>query len=108
MIDIETAAGEIGISAEAYRRLCFLFISAMDDDLQGMLQALETGNKEELSKRAHHIKGASMNLEFMELSRMAEEIQVSALEADSDVLWSDYTDLCTGYCRVKRALEAVL
>ncbi|MDY7028151.1 MAG: Hpt domain-containing protein [Spirochaetota bacterium] len=97
MIDIEAAADEIGISVDAYRRLCSLFLETMQKDTARLREALETEQREEILSRAHHIKGAAANLEFTVLSVKAEEMQHAAhgeemkqLRAMADGLFEEY------------------
>ncbi len=108
MIDPETAAEEIGISAIAYKKLCALFIGTVDDDTKTLRQAVESGNREEIRSRAHHIKGAAVNLEFTVLARQAGNIQNMALEADFNTIQMELEQLCNEYADIRMGIEVIL
>jgi len=108
MIDIQAAADEIGISAEAYRRLCQLFLETMETDTARLREALETEQREEIRSRAHHIKGAAANLEFTVLSLKAEEIQHAAYDKELEQLRSMADSLFGEYNLIKAEFEETL
>ncbi len=108
MIDAESAAEEIGISITAYKRLCVLFLSTVDDDIKKLPEAAESGNREELRSRAHHIKGAAVNLEFTALARQAEYIQNIALKMEIDVIRTELRLLYDEYAKLRTEIEVVL
>lgn len=105
MIDMETAADEIGISLEAYRRLCSLFLETMEKDTAQLREALETEQREEIRSRAHHIKGAAANLEFTVLSLKAEEMQHAAHEKEMKQLRAMADGLFEEYNIIKAEFE---
>ena len=61
---MEKAAEEIGISLEAFKGLCRTFVEETDSDLLIITSSLAKNDRSEIKKRAHHIKGAALSLEF--------------------------------------------
>ncbi|MGC9312349.1 MAG: Hpt domain-containing protein [Sediminispirochaetaceae bacterium] len=108
MIDIEAAADEIGISVDAYRRLCSLFLETMEKDTMQLREALETEQREEIRSRAHHIKGAAANLEFTVLSLKAEEMQHAADDGEMEQLRSMADSLFEEYNIIKAEFEETI
>jgi HPt (histidine-containing phosphotransfer) domain-containing protein len=80
-MDFQAAADEIGISVEAYKRLCSLFLDTTREDLRALASAFDNENREEIGSLAHHIKGAASNMEFEEMMQTAKELQLKAAEA---------------------------
>ena len=80
-MDFQAAADEIGISVEAYTRLCSLFLETTKGDLRALASAFDNGNREEIGSLAHHIKGAAANMEFNEMMEEARTLQTKAAEA---------------------------
>jgi len=105
MIDFDYSADEIGISVEAYKKLCALFLTAMEEDTSGLRDALESEDTGEIRRRAHHIKGAAANLEFTVLSLKAEELQNAALKENIELLRSVAENLYTEYRKIKTELK---
>jgi len=108
MIDMKAAADEIGISVEVYRRLCSLFLETMETDTARLREALETERREEISSRAHHIKGAAANLEFTVLSLIAEEMQHAACDKEIEHLRSMADSLFEEYNTIKAEFEETI
>jgi len=108
MIDFKAAADEIGISPEAYKRLCALFLETMKEDTEKLVQAVSSGSRDEIHGSAHHIKGAAANLDFELLSARAEEIQHGAREQDMSVLKQKVDQLLAEYRSVKSEIEEIL
>lgn len=108
MIDMESAADEIGISLDAYRRLCSLFLETMEKDTARLREALVTEQREEIRSRAHHIKGAAANLEFTVLSLKAEEMQHAAHGEEMEQLRSIADGLFEEYSKIREEFEETI
>ncbi len=80
-MDFRAAADEIGISVEAYTRLCSLFLETTKGDLRALSSAFDNENRDEIESLAHHIKGAASNMEFDDMREEARELQIQAAEA---------------------------
>ncbi|MFP4618251.1 MAG: Hpt domain-containing protein [Spirochaetaceae bacterium] len=80
-MNMQQAAEEIGISVEAYRSLCSLFLKTTKNDLQTLYRAVEEEKRETISEQAHHIKGAASNMEFDKLMEEAEKLNKAAADA---------------------------
>lgn len=80
-MNMQQAAEEIGISVEAYRSLCSLFLKTTKNNLQSLARAVEEEQRETISEQAHHIKGAASNMEFDKLMEEAEKLNKAAADA---------------------------
>jgi HPt (histidine-containing phosphotransfer) domain-containing protein len=108
MINLEFAAEEIGISTAAYKKLCALFLLTVDDDMKTLHVAENSVNREELKHKAHHIKGAAVNMEFTHLARQAEKIENSALNADYETIQTELHLLYDEYEKISMEIEVIL
>jgi HPt (histidine-containing phosphotransfer) domain-containing protein len=78
----ERAAEEIGISPEAYKRLCRLFVDSTRKDLEALRSAVAAGDCATAATTAHHIKGSARNMDFEDLAAIAEEVTRRARSCD--------------------------
>ncbi len=108
MIDSAAAADQIGISEEAYKKLCSLFLRTMEEDTAGLREALAAEQREDIRSRAHHIKGAAANLDFMTLSIKADELQKVADDEDMEQLRSKADLLLGEYKKIQTEIEEIL
>ncbi|MFO7850630.1 MAG: Hpt domain-containing protein [Spirochaetia bacterium] len=85
-MNLPLKAEEIGISIEAYKNLCSLFLKTTKNDLQALFRALEAEDREEIAAHAHHIKGAASNMEFKSLMEETEKLNNAAADAPLEEL----------------------
>jgi HPt (histidine-containing phosphotransfer) domain-containing protein len=78
MLEIEKIAEDIGISVEAYKKLCRTFLENSKKDLVELKKALEAEDRPAVRALAHHIKGAALNIDLIELSELAKGLEKSA------------------------------
>ncbi len=78
MLEIEKIAEDIGISVEAYKKLCRTFLENSKKDLDNLKKALEAEDRQAVRTLAHHIKGAALNIDLLELSELAKGLEKSA------------------------------
>ncbi len=71
-MDFEKLADEIGIGEDEYIDLVKLFLKTSAEDLKKLEDAIKGEDLEQAAKVAHHIKGASLNLELQNISAAAE------------------------------------
>jgi HPt (histidine-containing phosphotransfer) domain-containing protein len=109
-MDLHNAADEIGISIEAYKHLCSLFIENTDKDMVKLKAAFDSNRRKEAADLAHHIKGAASNMEFPHMADTAKRLQLQALDTSSDTrsLDDNYEKLAALYATIKAELEAQL
>ena len=109
-MDLKNAADEVGISVEAYKRLCRLFIENTDNDIVKLKEACDANRLQEAADIAHHIKGAASNMDFLQLADTAKRLQLKALDSlnDTHTLWDSYAEIVVLYGSIKTEIEAQL
>ncbi len=109
-MNLNTIAEEIGISVEAYKRLCRIFLDNTDQDIVKLKKALLDNRLQDAADLAHHIKGAASNMDFDEMASTAKGLQLKTLEKprDTEELIADYERLRAMYQSIKSELEAEL
>src|SRR6056297_3235525 len=102
-MNLKNTAEEIGISVEAYKRLCRLFINNTDTDIVKLKTAFDHGRLQEAADIAHHIKGAASNMDFNEMAHTAKSLQLKTLKHPSDnhELIEHYEKLAAIYQNIK-------
>src|SRR6056297_1352902 len=105
-MNIQSSAAEIGISVEAYKRICTLFIENTDKDLLKLKSDLEMNNLKHCAATAHHIKGAAANMDYMDIAALAKKLQVllQTGTATSEELSEQYEQLSQRYQNIKDEL----
>lgn len=71
-------AENLGLEEGEYMELIELFIKTGMSDLDQFQSAIEEGNAEKAADAAHSIKGAAINLDLIEISGTAREIEEKA------------------------------
>ena len=109
-MNLNNAAAEIGISVEAYKRLCSLFIENTDNDIVKLKEACDANRLQDAADIAHHIKGAASNMDFLQLADTAKQLQLKALNSlnDTPALRESYEELVALYGSIKTEIEAQL
>lgn len=74
MLNLKKQAEEIGIQKSKLLSLYQLYASQTETDIQKLEEAIGRENRKGVRQMAHHIKGASLNLELDDLSRCSQEI----------------------------------
>lgn len=99
MLEIEKIADDIGISVESYKKLCRTFLENSRKDLAELKNALDSEDRTAIRSRAHHVKGAALNIDLIELSELAKGLEKSAetepledLKAQFQKLEQEYTN----------------
>jgi len=109
-MNIQSSAAEIGISVEAYKRICTLFIENTDKDLLKLKSELEENNIKQSAATAHHIKGAAANMDYEDLASLAKKLQLllQTGTAEPEELSKQYVQLSQGYQKIKEEILAQL
>ncbi|MCF7949573.1 MAG: Hpt domain-containing protein [Spirochaetia bacterium] len=109
-MNIRSSAAEIGISVEAYKRICTLFIENTDKDLLLLKTDLEENDLTQSAATAHHIKGAAANMDYEDLASLAKKLQlmIQSGTADREELLLQYEQLSQGYQKIKEEILAQL
>ncbi len=109
-MNLKNTAEEIGISVEAYKRLCRLFLDNTDTDIDKLKTAFAQRRLKDAADIAHHIKGAASNMDFTEMADTAKRLQLKTLEYPSDKheLLDHYQKLAAMYQDIKTEIEAQL
>jgi HPt (histidine-containing phosphotransfer) domain-containing protein len=103
-MSIQSSAAEIGISVEAYKRICALFIENTDKDLLQLKSELEMNDLKQSAAMAHHIKGAAANMDYTDLAALAKKLQLllqAGITAPEELLTQQYEQLSQGYQNIK-------
>lgn len=77
-ITIADRAAELGVEEEEYRTLLRLFATHAGREAAAIRAALEAEDREEVSRLAHSLKGASVSLGLSELAAMAATLEAGA------------------------------
>lgn len=109
-MNLKNTAAEIGITVDAYKRLCRLFLDNTDNDIVKLKAAVDQSKLQEAADIAHHIKGAASNMDFNEMADAAKSLQLKSLEQFSDYheLIEHYKKLVAMYEDIKVEIEAQL
>lgn len=105
-MNIRSTAAEIGISVEAYKRICTLFIENTDKDLLKLKSELEMNDLKQSAATAHHIKGASANMDYVDIAALAKKLQMLLQSGTpaSEELMKQYEQLSQRYQNIKDEL----
>jgi len=109
-MNIQSSAAEIGISVEAYKRICVLFIENTDKDLLQLKSELGLRNFTQSAATAHHIKGAAANMDYEELADLAKKLQLllQSGTATPEKLRKQYELLSQEYQSIKEEILSQL
>ena len=77
-MNFKELAENLGLEEEEYLELIELFIETGMSDLNNLRSAIEGGSAEKAVRAAHSLKGAAINLGFIELSEIAKKIEEKA------------------------------
>ena len=92
-MDIDKLSSEIGISPESYRKLIQTYIDRTTSDLTQLEIAIDNRNIWKIQEYCHHIKGASLNLELMDIFEIAQNMEDMANEDVLHLVKTGYTAL---------------
>jgi HPt (histidine-containing phosphotransfer) domain-containing protein len=88
------ALGEkIGLEEDEYRELAELFLETGRVDFEQMKTALDAADADEVSRRAHTLRGASGNLGIMAVHEVAKRIEMAAIDNRLDDAAADAKEL---------------
>ncbi|MFO7729287.1 MAG: Hpt domain-containing protein [Spirochaetia bacterium] len=109
-MNIQSSAAEIGISVEAYKRICALFIENTDKDMLQLKSELDMNDLKKSAATAHHIKGAAANMDYEDLASLAKKLQLQLQTgtAASEELSKQYKQLFQGYQSIKEEILSQL
>ncbi|MFG0249333.1 MAG: Hpt domain-containing protein [Phycisphaeraceae bacterium JB051] len=95
---------EVG-DAEFLQDLFETYIEDAREKIQGITQAMESGDAENLGRLAHTFKGASGNIGAIELSKIAEKLQNMGYNAQLDGVEAVVNDLKELYKLVETTMQ---
>ena len=91
-MNIRELAENIGLEEEEYLELVELFVETGMSDMDKLQSDIDEGNAEEVARASHSLKGAAVNLGFIELFEVAKKINDEAREGRLDRT-SDYAQV---------------
>ncbi|WP_319522194.1 Hpt domain-containing protein [uncultured Desulfosarcina sp.] len=96
---------ELGLEEDEYRELIELFMETGQSDLSQLKSALDAGDAETVSRRAHTICGSSGNLRLMDMHKTAKRIELAADDGRLDGLSVYLSALDEGFSEIARSLQ---
>ncbi|MGD8701267.1 MAG: Hpt domain-containing protein [Desulfosarcina sp.] len=79
-MNLKALAEKIGLEEDEYRELAELFLETGRVDFEQMETALDAADADEVSRRAHTLRGASGNLGIMAVHEVAKRIEMAAID----------------------------
>jgi HPt (histidine-containing phosphotransfer) domain-containing protein len=104
-MNFQELAEELGLEEEEYRELIELFMETGQADLSQLKTALEAGDAETVSRRAHTLCGSSGNMRLMGLHEAAKRIELAADDGRLDNLSDDLNALEAGFATIAQRLQ---
>ena len=77
-MNIPQRAKELDLEEEEYRSLLRLFLRSSRQIVDDLERALEQNETEATTKAAHKLKGAALNLDFLEIAAQARQLENQA------------------------------
>ena len=79
-MDFKAQAEKMGLDEDEYAEIVDLFIKTSVDNLRQLRSAVETGDMSKIRQETHSIKGAALNLGFLDICEIVERIGERARE----------------------------
>ncbi len=77
-MNIRELGENIGLEEDEFWEMIELFIETSAADLSKLQSAIDEGNVQDVIEAAHSIKGASVNIGFMEIFELAKGVEMNA------------------------------
>ena len=90
--NIDGMAEHIGVSSDQLKRLLNFFKSEATIMIEQLKASLKTKDYEKATSFAHSLKGASMNMQLIEISDMAKKIEDACASSSESFAYSDYIE----------------
>jgi len=81
-LNLAEQADDIGIDRSTLLSLYYIFINQTETDLRELRNFIADNNRTAIREKAHHIKGASLNLEIDEIAESARLMVLQCDEGD--------------------------
>ena len=81
--NLEQLAELIGVDTESITMLLDMFFESLDEDVENIGQAIESGDLSEVHASAHKLKGLAANLRFEDLVEFCKRIEVGAKSGEA-------------------------
>ena len=88
-MNIKKMADELKLQEEEYVELVKLFVETSRNDIERLVAAISNRESEKAAQAAHSIKGAAVNLELTEVSKIAKKLEMEAREGNLEGISSD-------------------
>lgn len=89
--DLNSQSEEIGIDKSALLSLYYIYINETEKDMKELFSLVEKRDIGEVRNLAHHIKGASLNLE---INTLVEDSRFIETLCDGQAEWRDIHSAC--------------
>ena len=103
-IDFKNQADEIGIDVNTLANLYRLFIEQTEIDIRQLEEAISIKEIRKVKEIGHSIKGSSLNLELIDFSNMAGDIEIFA----EDEAWGKLAGILLKFCKSFNDLKSFL
>jgi len=90
--DFDEVARNIGLKPEHWPMIIKLFHDESSKIITMLQEAIESKNYEDIKLHAHSIKGSAGNLQFKEISKMAEDIESASENRDTDFQYNTHVE----------------
>ncbi|MBB6480943.1 Hpt domain-containing protein [Spirochaeta isovalerica] len=102
LLNLAEQAEDIGIDRSSLLSLYYIFINQTETDLKELKQLIAENNRSAIRDKAHHIKGASLNLEIEDMVESARLMVLNCDEGDiSPICQELYLQLLTQFQNLK-------
>ncbi len=91
-IDLQEIAEELDFDLEDVEDLIEVFLESSKESLEQLKTAIKNNDKAAMILPSHAIKGSAANLTLMEISSLAQDIELSAKE-DKEISYSEKFEL---------------
>jgi len=79
-MNFKVQAEKMGLNEEEYVEIVNLFIKSTDHNLCQMRSAVETGDTSKIHQETHSLRGAALNLGFLEIYEIVERMALRVRE----------------------------
>ena len=105
-LPLQDLADEIGLTVEATKRLLEKFLEVTRQDIEELKIAAGEGDFTRMREIAHHIKGAAVNMNLIELKTAAEKIEAAAGSIEEQTKTAELLgDIEKSFARVRALLD---
>jgi HPt (histidine-containing phosphotransfer) domain-containing protein len=88
-MNFKVQAEKMGLDEDEYEEIVDLFVKTTADNLRQLRSAVKTGDRSKIRQETHSLKGAALNLGFLEICEIVERIAKGVQENSWQELSAD-------------------